>query len=765
MRAYWTRSAERLPMPDVVTHLNSALEGRYHIERQLGEGGMATVYLAHDMRHGRQVAIKVLRPDVAVGIGADRFVREIRIAARLSHPHILPLFDSGEAGGFLYFVMPVVEGESLRERLQKARQIPVEEARQIAMEVADALDYAHRHDVVHRDIKPENIMLHEGHAVVTDFGIGRAITAAAEGSRSLTQTGVTVGTPAYMSPEQVGGEGDIDGRSDLYALGCVCFEMLAGEQPFTGATAQAVIAKRFALIPPLVTDIRDGVPSALSQVVARLLARAPADRYATGAQLVTALKSGEIPTVPPADPDDKSVAVLPFANLSADPENEFFADGITEEIINALSQLPDLRVAARTSSFAFKGGGSDLADVASKLKVAYVVEGSVRKAGNRIRITAQLVSVHDGRNEWSEKYDREIDDIFAVQDEIAGSIAHRLKIALAEGRSGPLVKPSTRNLEAYELYLRGRALVYRRGLSLLEGRRLFEQALVLDPDYALALAGISDVNWLLDFYGLRRNRERAVVGDAVARALAIDPDLVEAHVSVGITRIIYGQSDWEGGGTSLLRALEISPNHVQARCWYAVCVLSGANGQTSEAAAMVEEAVALDPLAAYPRGILAWILAAGGRNEEAERVAAEGIECDRASLLPAIIRAIALSRLGRIEEALDVAKYGVLAFGRNPWPLAILALVYARAGDAASARIVSDELNARAAHEYVPALYRAMASAAAGRMDEAFSVLEEGCRERDPTVWAVRLLEPDMFWDDPRFAEACRCVRIEPFNG
>jgi serine/threonine protein kinase len=751
-------------MTDVITSLNAALDGRYRIERQLGEGGMATVYLAHDVRHGRQVAVKVLRPDVAFGIGADRFVREIRIAARLSHPHILPLFDSGEAEGFLYFVMPVVQGESLRERIESAKQIPLEEARQIAMEVADALDYAHRHDVVHRDVKPENIMLHEGHAMVTDFGIGRAITAAAEGHKALTQTGVTVGTPAYMAPEQVAGEEEIDGRSDLYALGCVCYEMLTGEQPFTGATAQAVMAKRFAFTPPLVTDIRDGVPAAMSRVVARLLARAPADRYATGAQLVAALRSGEATTLPAAHPDEKSVAVLPFANLSADPENEFFADGVTEEIINALSQLSDLRVAARTSSFAFKGGGSDLATVASKLKVAYVVEGSVRKAGSRIRITAQLVSARDGRNEWSEKYDREIDDIFAVQDEIAGAIAHRFESALMEGRSGPLVKPSTRNLEAYELYLRGRALVYRRGLSLLEGRRLFEQALALDPDYALALAGISDVNWLLDFYGLRLNRERAVGGDAVARALAIDPDLVEAHVSVGITRIIYGHNDWEGGGASLLRALEISPNHVQARCWYAVCVLSGARGQTSEAAAMVEEAVALDPLAAYPRGILAWILAAGGRNEEAERVAAEGIECDRASLLPAIFRAIALSRLGRIDEALEVATYAVLAFGRSPWALAVLALVYARAGNATRARIVCDELSARAAHEYVPMLYRATACAAAGRMDEAFSVLAEGCRERDPTAWAVRLLEPDMFRDDPRFADACRCVGIEPFG-
>ena len=748
---------------DSVDRLASALSDRYRIERELGAGGMATVYLAHDLKHDRQVALKVLRTDLSSGLGADRFVREIRLAARLTHPHILPLFDSGEADGFLYFVMPVVEGESLRDRIRKAKQLSLEEARQIAMEVADALDYAHRHDVVHRDIKPENIMIHDGHAVVTDFGIGKAVTAAAEDGDTLTQTGVSVGTPAYMAPEQAAGEDDIDGRCDLYALGCVCYEMLTGEQPFTGATAQAVIAKRFAITPPPVTDIREGIPADVSQAIARLLARAPADRYATGAQFVAALKSGETAAHAVGDPDDKSIAVLPFANLSNDPENEFFADGITEEIINALSQLPELRVAARTSSFAFKGKSSDLGDIGSKLKVAYVVEGSIRKAGNRIRITAQLVNVRDGSNTWSEKYDRVMDDIFAVQDEIAGAIADRLKISLAEHRSGPLVKPSTQNLEAYELYLKGRAALYRRGLSLLEGRQLFERALELDPDYALALAGMSDANFLLDFYGVRRGNVRAAAEEAADRALAIDPHLAEAHNSVGVTRILY-RFDWEGGEASFLRALELNPNYVQARCWYGTFVLSAGEGRTSEAVAMVEKAVELDPLAAYPRAILAWIWVMGRRNDEAERTAAEAIELDRASILPVLMRTIALLRLGRFAEAIELAEHGVLAFGRIAWALANLALAHARAGDAALANAVCDELSARAAHEDVPAFHMATAYAAVGRMDEAFAVLDKGCDDRDPTVFTLRSLEPDLFWDDPRFARICTRVGIEPFG-
>jgi len=746
-------------MDDQLDALRSALSGRYEIERKLGEGGMAKVYLAHDVRHDRQVAVKVLRTDLSSEIGADRFVREVRLAARLTHPHILPLFDSGEAGGFLYFVMPVVEGESLRERIRNAKQLSLDEARQIAMEVADALDYAHRHDVVHRDIKPENIMLHHGHAVVTDFGIGKAVTAASEDSKTvthLTQAGVTVGTPAYMAPEQAAGEADIDGRADLFALGCVCYEMLTGEMPFTGATAQAIIARRFSYTPPPVTDIRDGIPAGVSQVVARLLARAPADRYATGSQVVSALKSGETAAHPPVNPDDKSIGVLPFANLSADPENEFFADGITEEIINALSQLSELRVAARTSSFAFKDRRGDLADVASKLKVSYVVEGSVRKAGNSIRITAQLVNVSDGSNMWSEKYDRKMDDIFAVQDEIAAAIAGRLKTALVERRSGSLVRPSTSNLEAYELYLKGRSTLFRRGLSLLEAKRLFERALDLDPDYVLALSGLRDANALLDFYGVRRYTNRTVP----LSERELDADVAEMHNSVAFHRVVY-EHDWKKADASFRQALEINPNYVLARCWYGGCVLSGAQGRTSDAVAMIEKAIELDPLASYPIALLSWTLLQGGRNEEAERAASEAVARDQTSSLAVLMNTIALSRCGRTAEAVELAEHGVLTFGRLSWAVANLALVCSRAGDTARAELVCNELSARAAHDYVPAFAMATAYAAVGRMDEAFAALEQGIAEYDPTAWALRLLEPDLFQDDPRFEPLCARVGID----
>ena len=439
---------------------------------------MATVYLARDRKHGRPVAIKVLRGEIATALGPERFLREIEIAAGLTHPHILPLHDSGQVDGFLYYVMPFVEGESLRGRLEREQQLPLEDALQITREVADALSFAHSRDVVHRDIKPENILFQAGHAVVSDFGIARAITAAASGTR--TEAGIPIGTPGYMSPEQAAAELHLDGRSDVYSLGCVLYEMLAGGPPFTGPTPQAVLARHSLDPVPALRTVRQAVPLAVEQAVMKALEKMPADRFTTATEFADALRTPPAGRPAPAPAAAKSIAVLPFANLSPDPENEYFSDGITEEIINALGHLPGLHVAARTSSFAFKGKSTGIGEVGARLRVATVLEGSVRRAGSRVRITAQLVNVADGYHLWSERYDRELDDIFAIQDAIARTIAHRLELALAGPAGDLLVTPPTENLAAYQLYLKGRYFWNQRGAGLAKALDCFQQALLLD---------------------------------------------------------------------------------------------------------------------------------------------------------------------------------------------------------------------------------------------------------------------------------------------
>jgi len=453
-------------MSVLIDRLQGALAGRYRLEREVGRGGMATVHLAQDLKHRRPVAVKVLHPELAVNVGADRFLREIDIAAGLNHPHILTLIDSGNADGLLYYVMPFVEGESLRGRLARDGRLPITEAVELTRKVATALAYAHARGVVHRDIKPENIMLHEGEPMVTDFGIARAVSGEGE---SLTQTGMSLGTPAYMSPEQASGEHEIDGRSDIYSLGCVLYEMLAGEPPFTGPSVQAIIVRRFTEPARSVRALRPEVPELVDRALLRALARAPEERFAAAAQLAQALA----PATPVRTPPDgaptivtashraaRSIAVLPFADMSPAKDQDYFCEGIAEEIINALAKIDALQVASRSSAFGYKGKNQDIRQVGEQLNVATVMEGSVRKAGNRLRITAQLINVTDGYHLWSERYDRELEDVFAVQDEIAANIVKALRLVLTDEQRRAIERPQTGNVEAYEFYLRGRQFFY-----------------------------------------------------------------------------------------------------------------------------------------------------------------------------------------------------------------------------------------------------------------------------------------------------------------
>ena len=712
-------------LSDLLARLRTALAERYAIERELGRGGMATVYLAHDRKHDRPVAVKVLRPELAASLGPARFLQEIKFAAGLAHPHILPLHDSGDADGFLYYVMPFVQGESLRDRLTREPQLPLEEALQIAGAIADALGYAHSRDVLHRDIKPENILFVAGHATLSDFGIARAITAA--GGEKLTETGMALGTPAYMSPEQASGETQLDARSDVYSLGCVLFEMLAGEPPFTGPTAQAIMAKRFMEPARELSRVRETVPQGVSQAVRRALARVPADRFTTAAQFAEALAAGTAAMPAP----EKSIAVLPFANLSPDPENEYFSDGMTEEIINALTQVPALRVAARTSSFALKGKNLPIRRLAEELQVSTVLEGSVRRAGSKLRITTQLINAADGYQLWSERYDREMADVFAIQDDIAGAIVETLKVKLLGGEEAPLVKRGTKDLEAYNLYIKGRHFWNQRALP--KALDCFLQAIARDPKYARAHAGVADVHAYLGHYGLMPTTLAAPNATAAAeRAVALDEGLADAHVSLGVTKLFFS-GDRSGTERELRRAVALNPQHALARCYLALHL--GTVGRSGEARAEAEWAMELEPLSPIVNTVAGIACYWAREFQAALDACSRAVEIDPQFFAGLYGLGRAYEGLGRHDEAVRAHERAAEIL-RCPLVIMFLGGVYADAGRVDDARQVLEELKKRRAKDDTTALSLAYVYTKLGEMDLALDWAAKAIEERNAFAWA-----------------------------
>jgi serine/threonine protein kinase/Tfp pilus assembly protein PilF len=643
--------------------LHDALGSLYVIDRELGRGGMATVYLAQDLRHNRLVALKVLHAEIAESLGAERFLREIQTAARLNHPHILPLFDSGAAGRFLYYVMPYVEGESLRQALDRLGHIPADEAIAYVQEMAAALDYAHRQGIVHRDIKPENVMLHEGIATLMDFGIAKALDG--DLSRGLTQAGMFVGTPAYVSPEQAFGEGTLDGRSDQYSLACMAYEMITGQQIFTGSSPRAIIAKRMSETAPALGDLNGRVSPEVINTLERALSVEPSARYETMREFAANLTAGERNTPQsmrllqvPASSAAKSVGVLPFENLSADPENEFLADGIAEEIIGALSKVRTLRVASRTTSFALKGKRSDLQEVGHKLKVSTVLNGSIRRAGNRIRVSSELVNVSDGSQLWAERYDREMEDVFAIQDDIAESIVRALRVILADSERKAL-KARTRDVRAYEYYLRGRQYADFRRKSLQYALEMFRRAVEIDPEYASAYAGIADCSTLLYLVFEANPTFLKDAEAASARALELEPELAEAHLSRGMVYSCH--KDYEKGNKEFETAMRLDPNLFEAPYYWARNLMW--QGKADEAVKVFRIAGALRPESFDVASMLSQAYSNAGREAEsasARRRALKLIE-DRVELNPDDSRAWSLAgssyaALGERERAEESMK-------------------------------------------------------------------------------------------------------------
>jgi serine/threonine protein kinase/Tfp pilus assembly protein PilF len=650
---------------------------------------MATVYLAQDAKHDRVVALKVLHPDLAASLGPDRFLREIKLAARLNHPHILPLFDSGEVNGFLYYVMPYVEGESLRERLDRDGKLGIEEAVRLTQGIASALDYAHRQGVVHRDVKPENVMLYENMPMVMDFGIAKAVAA---GSDTLTQTGMMIGTPAYVSPEQAAGETNLDGRSDQYSLACMLYEMIAGERPFSGNTPQSIMAKRFTETPQSLQSIRSSVPASVDWAVSKAMSTDTQSRFASTGLFAQALVSGQLTTPTNTDAlpkatvsQAKSVAVLPFANMSADAENEYFADGIAEEIINALSRVQGLRIASRTSSFAFKGKNEDIGEIGRKLKVSTVLEGGVRKMGNRLRITCELVNVADGYHLWSERYDREIEDIFAIQDDISQAIVKALRVILTEGEKKAIEnKPRSTNIQAYDYYLRGRQFIHQlRRRSLEYARQMFNKAIELDPNYALAYTGVADASSLLFQYFDARDFNLRQADKASKKALELEPDLAEAHVSRGIVGSLTHRFD--EAEQSFTRATKLEPQLFEASYWYGMGLM--AEGRFQEAIKMFERSSQLRPEDYQSAFFMGQAYKALGDHEREEENLRHGLKLMESSLElnPDDARAANLAgggyaSLGEAENAIKYSERSLSIDPEDPMLLYNVACTYATLG-------------------------------------------------------------------------------------
>jgi serine/threonine protein kinase/Tfp pilus assembly protein PilF len=650
---------------------------------------MATVYLAQDGKHERLVALKVLHPDLAASLGPDRFLREIKLAARLNHPHILPLHDSGEADGFLYYVMPYVEGESLRERLDREQHLSIDEAIHHGRAIAAALDYAHRQGIVHRDIKPENVMLYEGEAMVMDFGIAKAVSSA--GTETLTQTGMMIGTPAYVSPEQAAGEINLDGKSDQYSLACVIYEMLTGERPFSGATPQAIMAKRFTETPRSLRTVMNTIPESVEKAVSKAMSTDASGRYGTAAQFGQALASGSLITptdtasLPQANVSAaKSIAVLPFVNLSADPENEYFTDGMADEIISALTKIQSLRVTSRTSSFVFKGKSEDLGEIGRKLKVSTVLEGSVRKIGNKLRVTAQLVNVADGSNLWSERYDREIEDIFAIQDDISQAIVKALRVILTEGEKKQIVKSRTENVQAYDYYLRGRQYSHQlRRKSLEYARQMFNKAIEIDPDYARAYAGVADACSMLYTYFDAREFNLRQADTASQKALALEPELAEAHVARGLAVSLRKQFD--EAEREFETAMKLDPKLFEAAYFYGRALQSA--GRFQEAVKMFERASTLRPEDYQAPGFLAQAYGSLGFVEQRDAGLRRALKLmeDRLELNPddaraANLAAAFLARLGELQKSVEYADRSLAIDPEDPMLLYNVSCTYVALG-------------------------------------------------------------------------------------
>jgi serine/threonine-protein kinase len=774
-------------MVDLQDRLERALSDRYRVERELGHGGMAIVYLAEDRKHHRRVAIKVLRPELAQAVGAERFLREIAIAGQLTHPNLLPLHDSGHIDGLLYYVMPFVEGESLRDRLSRDTQLPFEDVLTISREVADALAFAHARGLIHRDIKPENVLLQAGHAVVSDFGIARAIGAA--GGDRLTETGLAVGTPAYMSPEQASGDQAIDARSDVYSLGCLVYEMLAGEPPYTGATPQAILARKVVEPVPSLRVVRDTVPLAVEQVVTKALAKVPADRFTTAAQFRDALErafaSSEVATPRPLMTRPRglalsgmlalvlvgggwwvsklvtrvgtarieSLAVLPLANLSGNAEQDYFAAGMHEALITDLAKLGAFkRVIARASVMRYRNTEEPLPQVARELGVDLIVTGSVLRDGNRLRVTAQLINAATQENLWADRYEREVREVLSLQNEIVIAITQGIKLQLPPETRARLASARAVNPEAYEAYLKGKFYLnkftpegFEKGLTFLH------EAIAKDSTDPLSYAALALGYSLIGHEAMPDAFKRARV--AARKASELGGTLAETQEAFAENKL-YSEWDWAGSQEYFQRALALNPSLPEAHAhysWYLQLM-----GRRDEAFAEMLRAEDVDPLTPLWPAWLAWQYWVAGQLDKGIDEARKSLDLNPDFPWGLFILGVLYAEKGMHPEAIEAHLKATRSSPAVKWGLG---RTYAQAGRMAEARQIAAELT----KDVTPmnAWGLAVIHAALGEKDQAFRWLDKAVDLRfswvpwinsDPSLAPLRT--------DPRFQELARRLKV-----
>lgn len=650
-----------------ITHPLTALirgtkVGHYTIVRKIGSGGMGEVYLARDSELDRTVALKFLTQRLCESEESrSRLKQEARAAAKLSHPNIITIHDVGDFRGRSFFAMEYVEGESLRDYVSRSEP-SIAEVLELAVQISDALSAAHSEGVTHRDIKPTNILIDSyAHPKIVDFGL-----ATVTGDKGSIDKDVVVGTLDYMSPEHLRG-GQVDARSDLFSFGVVLYEVLSGKLPFKGDSETETLHALAEVDPEPICSLKPGVPEKVQEMITRLLQKEPEHRYQHAAEVrddlrsvLNTLQTGKIERRLRETDRRPSIAVLPFSNLSTDNEQRYFCEGMAEEIINALTKVRGLRVVARTSSFAFKNRDADIREIGKKLNVASVLEGSVRKAGSKLRISVQLIGVSDGYHIWSDRFDREMEDIFAIQDEIAANVVRRLSVLLSEDERRGLVRVPTSDVKAYDYYLRGQQYLHRRRRkSVWYARQMFERAIELDPDYALAYAGVSDsCSLLVHWYGDSSDANVQQADRASQKALELDPESAEAHAARGFALWLMNRhedSDKEFGAAVRLNPALFEAPYYHARACYQ-------RGQFSKAADLFEQACEIreDYEARYFAAQTYTAMGEAGKAKQAYGRALEAVrkhvELNPDDARAVTMGAVALCRLGEGKRGLEWAE-------------------------------------------------------------------------------------------------------------